>query len=148
MTVTDTTARAQTEALSFEFDLPHSTAKVWRALTQPELMSQWLIPVVGDTLRLEPGTQFTLQTQAYPGWDGKVHCRMLEIEQERKLSYAWVAMDIDSVVTFTLTPTPTGTRMTLVQDGFRPEQKKNLGGARYGWKMMGGKLEELLPRIS
>jgi uncharacterized protein YndB with AHSA1/START domain len=148
MTVIDTTAREQTEALSFEFDLPHSPAKVWRALTEPTLISQWLIPLVGDTLALAPGTEFTLQTQAFPGWDGKVHCRMLEVEKERKLSYAWVAMDIDTIVTFTLTPTATGTRMTLVQVGFKPDQKKNLGGARYGWKMMGGKLEDLLPRIS
>jgi uncharacterized protein YndB with AHSA1/START domain len=55
--------------------------------------------------------------------------------------------DIDTVVTFTLTPTPAGTRLSLVQSGFRPDQKKNFGGARYGLKMMGGKLVDLLARI-
>jgi hypothetical protein len=34
-----------------------------------------------------------------------------------------------------------------VQSGFRPDQKQNFGGARYGWKMMGGKLVDLLARI-
>lgn len=56
-------------------------------------------------------------------------------------------MELDTVVTFTLTPTASGTRLALVQSGFKPEQKQNFGGARYGWKMMGGKLVELLARI-
>jgi uncharacterized protein YndB with AHSA1/START domain len=51
------------------------------------------------------------------------------------------------VVTFTLTPTPEGTRLNIVQSGFKPEQKRESGGARYGWKMMGAKLVELLARI-
>jgi uncharacterized protein YndB with AHSA1/START domain len=48
---------------------------------------------------------------------------------------------------FTLTPSASGTRLSLVHSGFKPAQKKNLGGARYGWKMMGGKLVDLLARI-
>ena len=55
-------------------------------------------------------------------------------------------MALDTVVAFSLTPTASGTRVTLVQAGFTPEQRQNFGGARYGWKMMGGKLEELLAR--
>ena len=55
---------------------------------------------------------------------------------------------MDTVVTFTLTPTASGTRLSLVQSGFKPDQKQNFGGARYGWKMMGGKLVDLLARIS
>ena len=51
---------------------------------------------------------------------------------------------LDTVVTFTLTPTASGTRLSLVQSGFKPDQKQNFGGARYGWKMMGGKLVDLL----
>jgi len=76
-----------------------------------------------------------------------VNCRFLEIEPRKKLSWAWVVGDIDTVVTFTLSPTDSGTRLSLVQSGFRPDQKKNSGGARYGWKMMGGKLVDLLQRI-
>jgi uncharacterized protein YndB with AHSA1/START domain len=147
MTLTDTTARSQTEALSFEFELQHSPEKVWRALTDPVLLSEWLLPVVG--LELEPGAAFTFKTDPYPGWDGIVNCRILEIETHRKLTYTWVAGEnwLDTVVTFTLTPTASGTRMTLVQSGFKPDQKQNLGGARYGWKLMGGKLVDLLARI-
>ena len=141
----DTTAPSQTESLSFEFDLHHSPEKVWRALTDPVLLAEWLLPVFD--FRLEPGAAFTFKTQPYPGWDGVVNCRILEIDEFKKLSYAWVVGDMDNVLTFTLTPTASGTRMSLVQSGFKPDQKQNFGGARYGWKMMGGKLVDLLARI-
>jgi uncharacterized protein YndB with AHSA1/START domain len=145
MTITDTTPKAQTETISFDFDLPHPPEKVWRALTEPELLADWLLPVLD--LKLERGASFTFKTQAYPGWDGTVNCRFIEIEPHRKLSYAWTVPFLDTVVTFTLAPTASGTRLSLVQSGFTTEQKRESGGARYGWKMMGGKLEDLLARI-
>jgi uncharacterized protein YndB with AHSA1/START domain len=145
MTLTDTTARSQTESISFEFDLHHLPEKVWQALTDPALLAEWLLPVTD--LELDPGTPFTFKAPPQPGWDGIVHCRFLEIEAQRKLSYTWVVGDIDTVVTFTLTPTAMGTHLALMQSGFRRDQKKNFGGARYGWNMMGGKLVDLLERI-
>lgn len=145
MTATDKTAPLQAETLAFEFDLQHPPEKVWRALTDPALLAEWLLPVID--LELEPGAAFTFKTQAYPGWDGIVNCRMLEIEPQRKLRYTWSVPFLDTVVTFTLTPTETGTRLSLVQSGFREDQKKEFGGARYGWKMMGGKLVTLLERM-
>jgi uncharacterized protein YndB with AHSA1/START domain len=146
MALTDKTARSQTESLEFEFDLDHPPEKVWRALTDPELLAEWLLPAVDFELRT--GAAFTFRAQPQPGWDGVVNCRLLEVEAPRELSYRWVVGDIDTVVTFTLTPTASGTRLSLVQSGFRPDQKQNFGGARYGWKMMGGKLVDLLARIS
>jgi uncharacterized protein YndB with AHSA1/START domain len=147
MTVIDKTAPSQTESISFEFDLRHSPEKVWRALTDPVLLAEWLLPVVG--LELAPGAAFTFNTQPQPGWNGIVNCQFLEIEPGRKLSYTWAVgdMELDTVVTFTLAPTPSGTCLSLVQSGFTPSQKRNAGGARYGWKMMGGKLVDLLERI-
>jgi uncharacterized protein YndB with AHSA1/START domain len=146
MTLTDKTAPSQTERLSFELDVPHAPAKVWRALTEPDLLAQWLLPVLD--LKLERGAAFTLKTQPVGGWDGIVNCRVLEIEAQRKLSYAWVVGDLDTVVTFTLEPTAAGTRLSVVQSGFKEHQKQNFGGARYGWTMMGGKLVDLLGRMA
>lgn len=151
MTLTDKTDRSQTESIAFEFDLHHAPDKVWRALTDPALLAEWLLPTVG--MELEPGSAFTFKAQPQPGWDGIVDCRFLEIEAGKKLSYTWVVGDpeseffLDTVVTFTLTPTASGTRLSLVQSGFKPDQKRNFGGARYGWRMMGGKLVDLLARI-
>jgi uncharacterized protein YndB with AHSA1/START domain len=141
----DRAAASRIETIAFEFDLAHPPEKVWRALTDPDLLAEWLLPVIG--LRLEPGTAFTFRTQAHPGWDGTVSCRFLEIEPHRKLRYTWSVPFLDTVVTFTLAPTASGTRLTLVQSGFKPDQKRESGGARYGWTMMGEKLVHLLARI-
>ncbi len=146
MTATDKTDKSQTDSISFEFDLQHSPEKVWRALTEPALLAEWLLPVID--LKLEPGAAFTCKTQPYPGWDGTVNCRFVEIEVHRKLKYTWTVPFLETVVTFTLTPTAAGTRLSLVQSGFKPEQKREFGGARYGWNMMGGKLVELLAKLS
>lgn len=136
---------SQTQSLSLEFDLQHSPAKVWRALTDPTLLAEWLLPSVG--FGLDPGTTFTLQAPPQPGWDGTVNCRVIELEPQKKLQYSWVVGDLDTVVTFSLTPTASGTRLSIVQSGFKPDQKRNLGGARYGWKMMSDRLLELLETL-
>lgn len=142
----DKTAPGQSERIAFEWDLPHSPEKVWRALTEPELLAEWLLPVFD--LKLESGAAFMFKTQAYPGWDGTVNCRFVEIEPQRKLRYTWTVPFLDTVVTFTLTPTPGGTRLFLEQTGFNEAQKREFGGARYGWNMMGEKLAALLTRQS
>src|SRR5687768_17101027 len=146
MTLVDQTAQLQSESVSFDIDLHHAPEKVWRTLTDPILLAEWLLPVID--LKLERGAAFTFKAQPQPGWDDTVNCRFVEIEAQRKISWTWVVGDIDTVVTFTLTPTASGTRLSLVQSGFKPDQKKNFGGARYGWKMMGAKLVDLLARIT
>jgi uncharacterized protein YndB with AHSA1/START domain len=136
--------------VEIELELPHKPEKVWRALTDPALLAQWLLPTVG--LDLAPGASFIFKAQPVGGWDGTVNCRFVEIEPLRKLRYTWVVGDergIDTVVTFTLQPTGKGTRLTLVHEGFKlPEQKGALGGTRYGWQLMQRKLVELLERTS
>ena len=146
MSTFDKTDRSQTDAVNFEFDLHHDPDKVWRALTDPVLLAKWLLPVVD--FKLEPGATFKFTTDPQPGWDGVVHCKVLESELRKKLRYAWRVGDMDTVVTFTLAPTASGTRLSLVQSGFKPDQKQNFGGARYGWNLMGGKLVDLLASMA
>lgn len=145
MTQPDETVPAATQSLSFDIDVPHPPETVWRALTDPDLLAQWLLPVVD--LDLTPGAAFTFMAEPQPGWDGVVQCRLLDIDPLRRLRYAWVVGDIDTVVTFTLAPTAEGTGLSIVQSGFRLDQKKNLGGARYGWAKMTEALVGLLARI-
>lgn len=144
MTVRDKTPADQGEFVVFEAELAHPPSKVWRALTEPQLLAEWLLPSLG--FDLEMGTAFTLNAPPRADWDGRVDCQFTEIEVLQKLSYTWRAFDIDTVVTFTLTSVPSGTRLTVVQSGFQATQKRNFGGARYGWKLMCGRLEELLAR--
>jgi uncharacterized protein YndB with AHSA1/START domain len=141
----DRTAPSQAETLTFELDLHHAPEKVWRALTDPALLGDWLLPVSGPAF--EPGSAFQLQAPPQPGWDGTVDCRLLELEAPKKLSWSWVVGDIDTVVRFTLTPTDSGTRLSIVQSGFQPHQRQNFGGARYGWRSMCARLVELLERL-
>jgi uncharacterized protein YndB with AHSA1/START domain len=143
MNPSDITASSQTEAIAFEFDVPHSPAKVWRALTDPALLSEWLLPVVD--LHCDLGAAFCFTAPPQPGWDGIVNCRILNVDPLKTLSYTWaVGEALDTVVTFTLSPSATGTHVLLVQSGFKPHQKQNFGGARYGWRMMGARLITLL----
>ena len=145
MSIVDRTERAQIETIAFELELEHAPAKVWRALTEPELLRQWLLPVVG--FDLAPGAAFELHAPPQPSWDGTVSCRILEIEPQRKLRYTWTVPFLDTVVTFTVTPTTNGTRLHIEQTGFTREQKRESGGARFGWKMMGGRLIDLLATL-
>lgn len=147
MNFNDKTAPSQTESISFEFDLAHPPEKIWRALTDPALLAEWLLPVVG--FKLESGVAFTFNASPQPGWDGIVNCRLRDVELYKKISWAWVVGDIDTVVTFSLTSVDGGsrTRLSIVQSGFKPDQRQAFGGARYGWGMMSRKLVDLLGRI-
>lgn len=144
--MTDKTPASQTEAIQFVFDLGHPPEKVWRALTEPALLSEWLLPIT--TFPLQPGAAFRFQAPAQPGWDGRVEGRMIEVDPMHHITYAWVVGELHTVVRFTLTPTPAGTHLELVQSGFRADQKQNFGGARYGWRMMGERLVALLGRVA
>ena len=138
---------AETRSVIVERLMPHPPEKLWRALTQPHLIAEWLMqndfqPVIGHRFRLRSDPQ--------PGWNGIIDCEVFAIEPNRSLSYSWVAGDrelaIQSVVTFSLTPVDDGTLLRMEQTGFRPEQKQNYQGAKYGWAHFFGRLEQLLAR--
>lgn len=137
---------SETQTLSLEFELKHSPQKVWRAITERELLSQWLLPVL-EGYRLERDAPFTLKTEPVQGWDGEVSCRFLEIAPMRELRFAWEVPGISTTVTLTLTPTSYGTRLDVTQSGFAPTQKREFGGARYGWNMMSERLQALLDTL-
>ena len=130
-----------TEALSVvvEREVPFSAEKIWRALTQPHLIEEWLMkndfePVVGH--------RFNLRAD----W-GAVDCRVLIVEPSKTLSYTWGAYGLESVVTWTLTPTSTGTHLRMEQSGFRPDQPQFYQGAKSGWQQFFATLEQVLARI-
>jgi uncharacterized protein YndB with AHSA1/START domain len=81
-----------------------------------------------------------------PNWNGVIDCQVLVVEPNKTLSYAWGALGLESVVTFTLTPTPAGTKLRMAQTGFRPDQPQNYQGAKYGWQQFIAKLEQVLAR--
>jgi uncharacterized protein YndB with AHSA1/START domain len=133
-----TEVSADTRSVIVERDLPFPVERIWRALTQPHLIQEWLMqndfaPVAGHSFELRAD------------W-GKVDCRVLEVEPNRMLSYSWAAMGLESVVTWTLTQSATGTHVRMEQAGFRPDQEQAFRGAGYGWQSFLGKFEEVLAR--
>ena len=78
---------------------------------------------------------------------GAVDCRVLAVEPGKTLSYTWAAYGLESVVTWTLTPTRTGTHLRMEQSGFRPDQQQYYEGAKGGWQRFFANLEQVLARI-
>ena len=129
----------ETRAVVVEREIAFPPEKLWRALTQPHLIEEWLMkndftPVVGHSFNLR-------------GDWGAVDCKVLTVEPNKTLSYTWGAMGLESVVTWTLTPTSTGTHLRMEQAGFRKDQEQAYQGAKYGWKQFFANLEKVLARI-
>ena len=132
----------ETQTLVIEKEFAHSPEKLWRALTQPHLIKEWLME---NDFEPKVGHDFKLRVQT-PQWNGVIDCKVLEIEPQKKLSYDWSSMGLDTVVTFTLTPTPNGVQLRVEQSGFREEHARNFQGAKFGWQNFLGKLEQLLAK--
>ncbi len=134
-----TDVSTETRAVVIEREFAHAPEKLWRALTQPHLIAEWLmkndfVPALDH--------RFTLTGD----W-GSVDCRVLEIEPQRSLVYSWDAMGLESVVTWTLTPSAGGTHVRMEQAGFRPDQQQAFAGARFGWQKFLGNLDEVAARL-
>jgi uncharacterized protein YndB with AHSA1/START domain len=127
----------ETQSVIVERELAHPPEKVWRALTQGYLIAEWLMP---NDFEPTLGHRFNLRATPMPHWNGVVDCEVLAVEPFAHLSYSWnaspeqAAGGVLSTVTFTLTPTAAGTHLRMEQSGFRPDQKANYQGAKYGWQ--------------
>lgn len=137
----DPMSNVATETLSVvvEREIPHPPEKIWRALTQPHLIQEWLMksdfkPIVGH--------RFDFRAD----W-GSVDCEVRIVEPNKTLSYTWAAYGLESVVTWTLTPKDTGTNLRMEQVGFRADQQQAYQGAKHGWPRFFTALEQVLARI-
>ena len=142
-----TESPAETRAVIVEREFAHPPDKLWRALTQPHLIQEWLMR---NDFVPEVGHRFHLSGD----WGGVLDCEVLEIEPNETLSYSWnsthpdPAFALQSVVTFTLSRTAVGTRLRMEQAGFRPDQKRAFGGARSGWGQFMDRLDQTLAKLN
>ena len=135
--------------ISLAWDLPHAPAKVWRALTEPALVAQWLMKT---DMPAETGKAFSFQADPLPNWDGVVHSEILELEPQKRLRYTWKGgpgvSPLDTVVTWTLHSVEGGTRLELEHGGFTTETGQAYGGAKWGWERnVGQRMTELLKTV-
>lgn len=134
-----TAAAAETRTLVVEREFAHPPERLWRALTQSDLLAEWIMP---NDFRAEVGERFEMAAE----W-GEVEGEVLAIEPLRSLSYRWNGPGLQSVVRWTLEATTGGTRLRMEQTGFRPEEKMAYYGARAGWPRFLKSLENLLERM-
>jgi uncharacterized protein YndB with AHSA1/START domain len=123
--------------IQLEHVYAHPVSAVWRALTSPELHARWwaagdVRPVVGHRFELDMG-----------GW-GKQPCEVLAVEHERLLKYSFAKGALDTTITWRLQELPTGTRLTLVHEGFdldSPIARSAWEGMQRGWPAILRRLE-------
>jgi uncharacterized protein YndB with AHSA1/START domain len=138
-----TNTAPETRSVVVEREIPHPPEKIWRALTQPHLIEEWLMK---NDFKPIAGHRFNLRKDPQPDVSIVVDCQVTAIEPNKTLSYTWAAMGLESVVTWTLTPTGTGTHLRMEQKGFRPDQQRAYQGAKYGWQQYFASLEQVLAR--
>lgn len=131
-------AATELRSVVVERDIAYPAEKIWRALTQPQLIEEWLMK---NDFKPQVDHRFNLRGD----W-GAVDCQVLAIEPNKTLTYTWSAMGLESVVTWTLNPSSKGTLLRMEQSGFRPDQEQAYQGAKYGWQQFFGNLEKVLAK--
>jgi uncharacterized protein YndB with AHSA1/START domain len=114
---------------------PHPRARVWRALTDPAALAEWLMP---NDFQARLGHRFTLQTDPVPPYfDGIVRCEVTELDPPRRLAYTWIGgPGVETLVSYRLEPEGDGTRLFFEQSGFdldRPAQRAAYDAMSPGW---------------
>jgi uncharacterized protein YndB with AHSA1/START domain len=138
------TVNPEIRRVTVEREMAFPPEKLWRALTQPHLIEEWLMK---NDFKPVAGHRFNLHRNPQPNVSVVVDCEVLEVEPYKTLSYTWSAFGLDSVVTFTLTPTDTGTHLLVEQSGFRPDQQLAYKGAKAAWRQFLVALEQVMARI-
>ena len=130
-----------TRTLVIEKEMSHPPEKIWRALTQGPLIKEWLMendfqPVVGH--------RFKFRSTPYGDWDGIIDSEVLVVEPNKKLSYSWGTLGLESAVVWTLIATDGGTLLRMEQSGFGSDQDKAYKGAKYGWTQFIGNMQQVV----
>ncbi|MBI1246788.1 SRPBCC domain-containing protein [bacterium] len=120
--------------------IAHPPAKVWKALTDPELHAKWwaagdVQPIVGHQFELDMGK-----------W-GKQPCEVLEVEPLRLLKYSFAPGTMKTTITWRLEPEGEGTRLQLEHSGFdlnSPLAHQAFDGMRQGWPTVLGRIEQAI----
>ncbi len=109
------------ETIILDTALDAPPERVWRALTEPDVLAKWLAP---NDIRAIAGERFTLKPGGAVG-ERPIDCEVLEAEPPERLSYRWRGGEpgapdaLDTVVTWVLElAADGGTRLRLIHDGF------------------------------
>lgn len=124
---------------------------VWNYLTDPELLTEWLMPnnfkpIVGHQFQFKNNIKIDCQNE------GIAHCEVLEIIPYKLLSYSWKNgtgsenITLSSVVTWRLSEKDAGTELILKHTGFI--LLKDYISHAEGWSKIVNRIEQLLKENS
>lgn len=143
---------SDTQNIVVEEHFPHAPELIWKALTDGALMQKWMMPPSG--FEAVEGREFTFTTTPAGDWDGTIRCRVLEVVLHQRFAYSWqgghegnvgYGSKLDTVVSWTLTPSEGGTRLRMVHSGFvLPQNEVALTNMSGGWKKVLPRLGETL----
>lgn len=127
-----------TDSVELDVELSSPIDRVWNAPTDSAILSKWMMFKTND---FKPELGHTFQLRDAPGYDGVIDCEVKTLDEPHELAYTWETEGVDghrhqTLVTFTLTETGDGTKLQVVQSGFREGAQQELGGAKYGWTAM------------
>lgn len=136
----------EARSVVIEREIPYPPERIWRALTQGELLNEWLMendfqPIVGH--------KFTFRSTPRPNITVVIECEVLVVEPNARLSYTWTAFGLKSVVEWTLTPSSAknSTLLRMEQSGFRGDQEAAYQGAKHGWQKYIAELDRLVGNL-
>ncbi|HWO61590.1 MAG TPA: SRPBCC family protein [Umezawaea sp.] len=140
------------ERIEREIDISAPVEKVWAAITEAEHLGTWFGDA-GATVDLRPGGRITLSWKDHPTAVAVVE----KVEPTAYLSYRWSGPlheepgeGNSTLIEFTLHPIEEGTRLRVVESGFRDLVLSAEARASYfdgnvdGWKQ---KTEELRAHV-
>jgi uncharacterized protein YndB with AHSA1/START domain len=137
-----------TQDIVVEEVFPHAPETIWKTLTTGDLIGRWLMKPTG--FKPAKGTRFTFQTTPAGAWDGVIHCELLEVKRNERLSFSWNGGDdtnaeygsrLDTIVTFTLAKVGGGTKLRVVHSGFvMPKNDASFKNLSEGWKQVVGRI--------
>jgi len=90
---------------------PHATGRVWRALTERDLLAQWLLP---NDFAPIVGHEFTFMGEP------RIRCRVTRIDAPSHLEFTWDDGEVESLIAFALIETTEGTRLDLTMTAEQP----------------------------
>ncbi len=120
-------------------------AKVWAAITQPDLMMQWWGPDAGPTLNVvadvRPGGRFSVVFRLLSGDEHNPTGLYQEVVPEKRLAFTWDLPETSerkTLVTFELEPFKGGTVLTLTHESLPDEETRK--SHERGWSGLLDKL--------
>ncbi len=122
-------------------------AKVWAAITQPDLMMQWWGPDAGPTLDVvadvRPGGRFSVVFRLMNGDEHNPTGLYVEVVPEKKLVFTWdLPGAAPSLVTFRLEAMDGGAELTLTHERLPDEVAR--ASHEQGWNGLLDKLPVFL----